>query len=98
MKTSTKILAAAGLALAAMSGTASARAFVGLSIGIPAPVYVAPAPVYAPPPVYIAPAPVYAPAPPVYGGVVVGGGYGYGYYHHPYYRHGWYGPRGHWHR
>ncbi|HEY4370672.1 MAG TPA: hypothetical protein VGN52_01935 [Burkholderiales bacterium] len=98
MKTTTKILAAAGLALAAMSGSAMARPYIGLSIGVPAPVYVAPAPVYAPPPVYVAPAPVYAPPPPVYGGVVVGSYYGRPYYPPRYYHHGWYGPHGHWHR
>jgi hypothetical protein len=62
------LLAAAGLAIA--SGTAAARTNidVGISFGIPAPVYVAPAPVYYPRPVYVEPAPVYyyAPAPVYY--------------------------------
>jgi len=60
MKTSLKILAAAGLALATLSGTAMARDNVsfGLSIGAPAPVYVAPAPTYVEP-AYVAPAPGY---------------------------------------
>ncbi|WP_050456113.1 hypothetical protein [Candidatus Burkholderia verschuerenii] len=41
-----------------MSGAAMAGVSVGVNIGVPAPVYVAPAPVYAPPPppVYAAPA------------------------------------------
>ncbi|MCK4122877.1 hypothetical protein ACI2TT_22005 [Ralstonia nicotianae] len=66
-----------GAALCA-STAALAHVDVGVSIGVPAPVYVAPAPVYAPPPPMIyQPAPVYAPAP-----VVVGGGY----YRDPYWR------------
>ncbi|CBJ36712.1 putative signal peptide virulence protein Vrg-6 [Ralstonia solanacearum CMR15] len=66
-----------GVALCA-STAALAHVDVGVSIGVPAPVYVAPAPVYAPPPpVIYQPAPVYAPAP-----VVVGGGY----YRDPYWR------------
>ena len=51
-----------GLAIGA-SGTAMAGLNVGVNIGVPAPVYVAPAPVYAPPPpppVVYQPAPVYA--------------------------------------
>jgi PXPV repeat-containing protein len=77
----------AGAALIGLSGTAAARVDVGISLGIPAPVYYAPRPVYAPPPVYYAPAPVYyAPAPvyyappaPVYYGppAVVYGGRGW---------------------
>ncbi|WP_250451804.1 hypothetical protein [Caballeronia sp. ATUFL_M2_KS44] len=45
-----------------LSGAAMAGVSVGVNIGVPAPVYVAPAPVYAPPPppVVYAPAPVYA--------------------------------------
>jgi hypothetical protein len=56
----------ATLAIAA-SSAAMARVDLGVNIGVPAPVYVAPAPVYAPPPppVYYAPAPVVA-APGVY--------------------------------
>ncbi|KMZ13076.1 putative signal peptide protein [Candidatus Burkholderia humilis] len=42
------------------SGAAMAGVSVGVNIGVPAPVYVAPAPVYAPPP----PPVVYAPPPP----------------------------------
>ena len=57
----TKLLAALGLgaAIFATSQVAMAGVSVGLSLGVPAPVYVAPA--------YAAPAPVYAapPAPPV---------------------------------
>lgn len=55
-----------GLAIGA-SSAAMAGVSVGVNIGIPAPVYVAPAPVYAPPPppVVYQPAPVYA-APAVY--------------------------------
>ncbi|CAG2148929.1 hypothetical protein [Ralstonia mannitolilytica] len=57
-----------GAALCA-STAALAHVDVGVSIGVPAPVYVAPAPVYVPPPpVVYRPAPVYAPAPVVYGG------------------------------
>jgi hypothetical protein len=97
MKTITKILAATGFALAAVSGSAMARPHfgIGLSIGVPAPYY-APRPYYYPPaPYYAAPAyygsPYYAPAP-VYGPAVVYGGYGGGYYgpHRGYYGHrGW---------
>jgi hypothetical protein len=43
-----------------LSGAAMAGVSVGVNIGVPAPVYVAPAPVYAPPP----PPVVYAPPPP----------------------------------
>ncbi|HEY4370355.1 MAG TPA: hypothetical protein VGN52_00305 [Burkholderiales bacterium] len=80
MKTSLKLLAAAGLALATLSGTAMARDNVsfGLSIGAPPPppVYVAPAPVYvAPAPAYVEPA--YVAPPPV-----VAIGVGPGYHHH----------------
>ena len=56
-----------GAALCA-STAALAHVDVGVAIGVPAPVYVAPAPVYAPPPVVYRPAPVYAPAPVIYGG------------------------------
>ncbi|SAK39953.1 signal peptide protein [Caballeronia calidae] len=52
------------LAVAALGATSIARAdvHVGVNVGIPAPVYVAPTPVYAPPPppVIYQPAPVYA--------------------------------------
>ena len=53
-----------GAALAVASGTAAAHGRIGfgISIGVPGPVYVAPAPVYYPaPPVYYAP-PAYYPA------------------------------------
>lgn len=88
MKTSIKLLAAAGLAMATLSGAAMARDSVslGLSFGAPPPppVYVAPAPVYvepAPAPGYYAPGYV-APAPPPV--VAIGGTFGPGprYYDH----------------
>jgi len=94
MKTAYKILAAAGITLAALGSTsAMARDHIsfGLSIGVPAPVYVAPAPVYvqpqpyyAPPPVVYRPAPVYAVPAPVYYGP---GYYGPSAYYSPGYRH-----------
>src|SRR3954470_21502091 len=83
----------AGAALIGISGTAAARVDVGVTFGIPAPVYVAPQPVYAPPPVYYAPRPVYvappapgyyAPAPVYYGPPAGVCRRGWG--HH---RHGW---------
>jgi hypothetical protein len=56
---------AALLAVAAVGVTNAARAdiHVGVNVGIPAPVYVVPTPVYAPPPppVVYQPAPLYAP-------------------------------------
>jgi hypothetical protein len=57
------LLLLGGLAIGASSGVAFAGVNLGVNIGIPAPVYVAPAPVYAPPPpppVVYQPAPVYA--------------------------------------
>lgn len=63
----TKVLGLAGvaagaLALAPKTASAHDRFSLGITIGAPAPVYVAPAqPVYVPAPVYT-PAPVYAPA------------------------------------
>lgn len=58
-----------GMTALLVSGAAMAGGVnVGINIGVPAPVYVAPAPVYAPPPppVVYQPAPVYAvPAPAV---------------------------------
>jgi len=95
MKTTLKALLAVA-ALLAISGTASARDHVsfGLSIGVPAPVYVAPPAYYAPPPVvyaqpqayYAQPQGYYAPPAPVYPYP-----YGYGYrgrewHHHRHYR------------
>lgn len=58
-----------GASGAAMAGGLN----VGVNIGIPAPVYVAPAPVYAPPPPPPPPV-VYQPAPVYYGGpsIVIG--------------------------
>ncbi|GAB3627663.1 hypothetical protein PTE30175_02356 [Pandoraea terrae] len=65
------MLAGAAIAVACLSGTASARTDVGVYFGIPAPVYAAPPVVYqeAPPPVvYEAPPVVYQPvSPPYYG-------------------------------
>jgi hypothetical protein len=67
----TLLAGAALMVLPLLSGTAAARSHVdvGISFGIPAPVYVVPpAPVYYPAPVYRAPPPVYvAPAPVYYG-------------------------------
>ncbi|AOR66352.1 hypothetical protein BBJ41_01565 [Burkholderia stabilis] len=54
-----------GMTALLVSGAAMAGVNVGINVGVPAPVYVAPAPVYAPPPpppVVYQPAPVYAPA------------------------------------
>lgn len=66
MKIHHKLIAGSAL-LALMSGTALAHSDIhfGLSFGIPAPVYVAPAPAYYPPPRYYeAPPASYAPPPP----------------------------------
>ncbi|MGZ5093463.1 MAG: hypothetical protein ACXWCY_15660 [Burkholderiales bacterium] len=87
-----------GAGLVVLSGTAAARTNVdvGISFGVPAPVYYAPRPpaVYYPapayvaaPPVYVAPAPVYYGPPPVYYGPRVV------YRDHGYYRRGWHGRR-----
>jgi hypothetical protein len=62
-----------GAGLIALSGTAAARSNidVGISFGVPAPVYYAPRPpvaYYPAPPVYAAPAPVYYAPPAVYYG------------------------------
>ena len=99
-------LVAGGALLALASGTALAHSDVhfGFSIGLPvAPVYVAPAPAYAPPPVYAAPAPGYYSAPPrvyysapppVYYRAVPGYSFYYGPSYHRYHeRHEW--RRGH---
>ncbi len=58
----------AGAALVAVSGTAAANGNIGwsISIGIPGPVYPAPAPVYVPQPAYYPPVAVYPPAPAYY--------------------------------
>ena len=100
------LLAAAGLVV--LSGTAAARTNidVGVTFGIPAPVYVAPrapvyyhsAPVYSAPPVYVAPAPVYyGPpayyAPPVYRERGWHRGWRHHHRHHRHHRH-----HGHHHR
>lgn len=69
------ILSAFGIVVASASSAASAHVDVGVYLGVPGPMYVAPPPVmYAPPPVvYQAPPVVYAP-----------GGYAYGYQHRAY--------------
>jgi hypothetical protein len=59
----------AGAALIGISGTAAARVDVGISFGIPAPVYVAPPP----PVVYVPPRPGYV-APPAAGDIAPGPG------------------------
>jgi hypothetical protein len=77
IKSSRILTGIAGLLLVTMSGFANAGGVsVGINIGIPAPVYVAPQPYYAPPPppVIYQSAPVYAPPP------VVIGWYGNRYY------------------
>jgi hypothetical protein len=108
MKTSTKILAAAGFALAALGSTsAMARDHVsfGLSIGVPGPYYAPPAPVYVQPPQYYAPPAYYAPPPvvysrpaPVYVAPPAVAYYGGGYYGRGYYGPGYYRGYGHHHR
>lgn len=64
----TKLLA--GLLLAGSALMAAPRVSIGVGFGVPAPVYVAPAPVYAAPayaaPAYVEPAYVPPPAPVVY--------------------------------
>ena len=82
----------AGAALIGLSGTAAARVDVGISLGFPAPVYVAPAPVYyaPPPPVYYAPRPVYVQPAPVYYGPPAAYYYGPPGHRHRHHRHhGW---------
>jgi hypothetical protein len=85
-----------GGALAATAGMAAAGGNVsfGISVGIPAPVYVGPPvayyprPVYvAPPPVYVAPPVYYAPAPIYYGPPVVHRRW---HHHHRHHGHGHY--------
>lgn len=82
MKRKIAMLAMVGTAAIAFSGAASAQVHLGVNIG--APVYVAPAPVYAPPP----PRRVYIAAPPP----VVIGWYGDRYYdgHRYWARNDWY--------
>jgi hypothetical protein len=64
---------AGALTLGALATAGAARAadvHVGVNIGVPAPIYVAPTPVYAPPPppvIYQPPAPVYVRPPVVIG-------------------------------
>ncbi len=83
--------------LVALSGAASAHSQIGVGItfGVPAPVYVAPPPppvvyyprpvvVAPPPPVYVAPAPVYYGPPAYYPPRVIYRDYGW---HHGWYRH-----------
>ena len=87
-------LLAGVLAVAAWCATSAARAdvHVGVNVGIPAPVYVAPTPVYAPPPppVVYQPVPMYAPP-------VVIGWYGNRYWDGRRYwnRNDWYRHHGH---
>jgi hypothetical protein len=85
-----------GGALAAGPGIAAAgNVSFGISVGIPAPVYVAPPPVayyprpayVAPPAVYVAPPVYYAPAPVYYGPPVV---YRRWHHHHHHGHHGHY--------
>lgn len=95
------ILAAAVLGMAAI-GMQSAKAGVhfGFSIGVPAPVIIAPAPVYCPPPAPVVEyAPAYCPPPVCYNPApVVGFRFGFGghdrYWHREYrggYRGGYHG-------
>jgi len=86
-------LIAGGALLALMSGTALAHSDIqlGLSLGIPAPVYVAPAPSYYPPPRYYAAPPArYVPPPPAYystpAPVYYGSAPGFSVYYGPSYR------------
>ena len=91
-----------GVVAIGASGVAMARVDLGVNIGVPAPVYVAPQPVYAPPPpppVVYQPAPVYA-APPA----IVIGWHGDRYWdgrrywnRDEWYRHGGHHDRGRWH-
>ena len=80
-KTSATIILAVSLFGIAGSAAAHSQFGVGISLGIPAPVYVAPPPppvAYYPRPVYVTPPPlVYAPPPPAY--------YGPSYYGPTYY-------------
>ena len=61
------------MALGASGAAMASGLNIGVNVGIPAPVYVAPAPVYAPPPPPPPPV-VYQPAPVYYGGpaIVIG--------------------------
>jgi len=88
-----------GIAALLVSGATMAHVTVGISVGVPAPVYVVPAPVYvAPPPaVYVAPPP---PAYVVGGPIVVIGWHGNRYWdgHRYWSRHDWQARHpGHWH-
>ncbi|WP_434114085.1 hypothetical protein [Paraburkholderia caffeinilytica] len=94
MKNRMLIALGLGAVVLGASQMANAGVSVGLNIGVPGPVYVAPAPVYAPPPppAYVAyqPVPVVAP-------VVVVGWHGGRYWDGRRWwgRHEWYGRR-HW--
>ncbi len=55
----TPVIAATAVFVAGISTANAGPVSVGISIGIPAPIIVAPAPVYYPAPVVYAPAPVY---------------------------------------
>jgi hypothetical protein len=103
MRIHTKLIAGGAL-LALMSGTALAHSDIqlGLSFGIPAPVYVAPAPSYYPPPRYYAapPASYDPPPPPAYYSAPAPAYYdyapGFSVYYGPSYRQ--YRERRDWHR
>jgi hypothetical protein len=80
MKTTIAAITVLGVAALGFVTTADAQVRLGINVGVPAPVYVAP-PVYAaPPPVVYAPQPVYAAPPPVYGPAIAIGWYGDRYY------------------
>lgn len=63
----TRIFVAAALT-AGVCGVAQAHTDLSIGLGIGVPMYVQPAPVYAPAPVYVAPRPVYVEPRPVYYG------------------------------
>jgi len=89
----TRLLAALGLGALVLgtSQAAMAHVSIGLNLGVPAPVYVAPAPVYAPPPVAYYPPATYQPVVAV--PAIVVGWHGDRYWdgHRWYGRREWYG-------